>query len=95
MTMGLLWMALVRVARSLPWQAWIAIFLFVILLGAGWYLHRAGVAEGGAIVRQEIIDANRNSEAHAQGAGEKVDRCYGSGGTWDRAHGLCVYGTGR
>ena len=76
-----------------PLRSWLIAALVAAVLavaGAGlWTLRHDAYVAGQHDATQDINDANRHSEDLANGAGQRVTRCYGTGGTWDRARGVC------
>ena len=80
---------------GLVWRLWAILAALVVVLVTGWSLHHAGFVEGAATATTTIKDANDAARGKADRAQTPVDRCYGSGGTWDRARGVCHQGTPR
>jgi hypothetical protein len=87
---------LTSIAPLRTWALIAAVTAALAAVGAGLWLMRHDAYEAGkSEATQEISDANRKADDAADAASSRVTRCYGTGGTWDRARGVCAYPAGR
>ena len=78
------------IAKTIPWQVWLAILLALAFIFYGWYSRVEGENSGREKVITEIKDESAKQESAADAASNRVTRCYGTGGTWDRTRGVCA-----
>ena len=84
-----------KAIAAVPWQVWLIVGLLLAGVASTAYVHHLGYAAGEAGALQNVKEANDASEAAADKGSAGVDECYRSGGTWDRARGVCHHGTPR